>query len=343
MSRPPANSAAPLLEVRHLTKRFPVKAGFGRPVRQVHAVEKVSFSIAPGEVVGLVGESGSGKTTVGRTIMRLTEPTEGQILFDGTDIAHKGARQMLAFRRRIQMVFQDPFASLNPRARIGTLIAEGMEIHRVGTARERAERVAELLDLVGLPADAAGRYPHEFSGGQRQRIGIARALAVSPSLIVADEPVSALDVSVQAQVLNLLQDLKERLGLTILFIAHDLAVVEHFCDRVIVMYLGRIMEIAPRRRLYSAPQHPYTEALLSAAPVPDPDAKRDRIVLEGDVPSPIDPPSGCVLRTRCRYALPECARTVPELREVGPDHYKACIRDDILPEPTTTGGKKNAS
>ncbi|MEQ8400493.1 MAG: ABC transporter ATP-binding protein [Roseitalea porphyridii] len=343
MSSPPVKSAAPLLEVRELTKRFPVKAGFGRPVRQVHAVEKVSFSIAPGEVVGLVGESGSGKTTVGRTIMRLTEPTEGQILFDGTDIAHKGAREMLAFRRRIQMVLQDPFASLNPRARIGALIAEGMEIHRIGTARERAERLAELLDLVGLPPEAAGRYPHEFSGGQRQRIGIARALAVSPSLIVADEPVSALDVSVQAQVLNLLQDLKERLGLTILFIAHDLAVVEHFCDRVIVMYLGRIMEIAPRRRLYSSPQHPYTEALLSAAPVPDPDAKRDRIVLEGDVPSPIDPPSGCVLRTRCRYALPECARTVPALREVGPDHYKACIRDDILPERTQNGGEKNAS
>jgi|TARA_A100001391_G_scaffold193190_1_gene168129 oligopeptide/dipeptide ABC transporter ATP-binding protein len=320
-----------LLSVNNLSKRFPVKGQpFSREKRQVHAVDDVSFEIARGEVVGLVGESGSGKTTIGRTIMRLTDPTEGEIVYEGTDIASLPERDMMAFRRKIQMVFQDPFASLNPRRKVGELIAEGMEIHGIGTRKEREAEVARLLELVGLPADAAQRFPHEFSGGQRQRIGIARALAVSPGFIVADEPVSALDVSVQAQVLNLLQDLKDQLGLTILFIAHDLAVVEHFCDRVIVMYLGRIMEIAPRDRLYASPKHPYTEALLSAAPAPDPDRQGHRIVLEGDIPSPIDPPSGCVLRTRCRYALPECAQIRPELREVAPGHLKACIRDDIL-------------
>lgn len=321
----------PLLAVSHLSKRFPVKGRlFSREKRQVHAVDDVSFTIARGEIVGLVGESGSGKTTIGRTIMRLTDPTEGEIVYEGTDIASLPSRDMMAFRRKIQMVFQDPFASLNPRRKVGELIAEGMEIHGIGTRKERMAEVARLLDLVGLPSDAAQRFPHEFSGGQRQRIGIARALAVSPGFIVADEPVSALDVSVQAQVLNLLQDLKDQLGLTVLFIAHDLAVVEHFCDRVIVMYLGRIMEIAPRDRLYATPKHPYTEALLSAAPAPDPDRQGKRIVLEGDIPSPIDPPSGCVMRTRCRYALPQCAQIRPELREVAPGHLKACIRDDIL-------------
>ncbi|AEQ51240.1 ABC transporter ATP-binding protein [Pelagibacterium halotolerans] len=325
------NANTPLLAVSHLSKRFPVKGRpFSREKRQVHAVDDVSFTIARGEVVGLVGESGSGKTTIGRTIMRLTDPTEGAIVYEGTDIAGLPGREMMAFRRKIQMVFQDPFASLNPRRKVGELIAEGMEIHGIGTRRERMAEVARLLDLVGLPTDAAQRFPHEFSGGQRQRIGIARALAVAPGFIVADEPVSALDVSVQAQVLNLLQDLKDQLGLTILFIAHDLAVVEHFCDRVIVMYLGRIMEIAPRDRLYASPKHPYTEALLSAAPAPDPDRQGNRIVLEGDIPSPINPPSGCVMRTRCRYALPECAQIRPELREVAPGHLKACIRDDIL-------------
>lgn len=320
-----------LLDVRGLSKRFPVKGKpFSREKRVVHAVDDVSFAIGRGEVVGLVGESGSGKTTIGRTIMRLTDPTEGEIVYEGTDISRLSAKEMMAFRRKIQMVFQDPFASLSPRRKVGDLIAEGMDIHGIGTRAEREAEVRRLLDLVGLPADAAQRYPHEFSGGQRQRIGIARALAVSPGFIVADEPVSALDVSVQAQVLNLLQDLKEQLGLTILFIAHDLSVVEHFCDRVIVMYLGRIMEIAPSRTLYAAPKHPYTEALLSAAPVPDPDRRGERIVLEGDIPSPIDPPSGCVLRTRCRYAQPQCAQIRPELREVAPGHFKACIRDDIL-------------
>lgn len=320
-----------LLDVRGLSKRFPVKGKpFSREKRVVHAVDDVSFAIGRGEVVGLVGESGSGKTTIGRTIMRLTDPTEGEIVYEGTDISRLSAKEMMAFRRKIQMVFQDPFASLSPRRKVGDLIAEGMDIHGIGTRAEREAEVRRLLDLVGLSADAAQRFPHEFSGGQRQRIGIARALAVSPGFIVADEPVSALDVSVQAQVLNLLQDLKEQLGLTILFIAHDLSVVEHFCDRVIVMYLGRIMEIAPSRTLYAAPKHPYTEALLSAAPVPDPDRRGERIVLEGDIPSPIDPPSGCVLRTRCRYAQPECAQIRPELREVAPGHFKACIRDDIL-------------
>ncbi|UYQ72533.1 ATP-binding cassette domain-containing protein [Pelagibacterium flavum] len=325
------SASKPLLSVNRLSKRFPIKGQpFSGEKRQVHAVDDVSFDIARGEVVGLVGESGSGKTTIGRTIMRLTDPTEGEIVYEGTDIASLPEREMMAFRRKIQMVFQDPFASLNPRRKVGELIAEGMEIHGIGTRNERQAEVVRLLDLVGLPADAAQRFPHEFSGGQRQRIGIARALAVSPGFIVADEPVSALDVSVQAQVLNLLQDLKDQLGLTILFIAHDLAVVEHFCDRVIVMYLGRVMEIAPRDRLYASPKHPYTEALLSAAPAPDPDRQGHRIVLEGDIPSPIDPPSGCVLRTRCRYALPECAQIRPELREVAPGHLKACIRDDIL-------------
>ncbi|MDX0808838.1 ATP-binding cassette domain-containing protein [Sinorhizobium medicae] len=325
------NNTAPLLDVSGLTKRFSVKGrGPKGEKRFVHAVDNVSFTIARGEVVGLVGESGSGKTTIGRTLMRLTDPTAGVIAYEGTDIAHLPAREMMAFRRKIQMVFQDPFASLTPRRKVGQLIAEGMEIHKLGTRQKQDAEVKRLLTLVGLPADAGQRFPHEFSGGQRQRIGIARALAVAPGFIVADEPVSALDVSVQAQVLNLLQDLKEQLGLTILFISHDLAVVEHFCDRVIVLYLGRIMEIAPCHRLYSKPAHPYTEALLSAAPVPDPDRKGDRIVLEGDIPSPIDPPSGCVLRTRCRYALPDCAAVRPELREVAPNHFKACLRDDIL-------------
>ena len=320
-----------LLEVTGLTKRFPVRGALlSRTKRFVHAVEDVSFSVNKGEVLGLVGESGSGKTTIGRMIMRLTDPTDGGIAYNGKDIARLGRAEMLPFRREIQMVFQDPFSSLNPRATVGALIAEGMEAHNIGTPAARRLEVTRLLQLVGLRDDAAQRFPHEFSGGQRQRIVIARALAVNPSFIVADEPVSALDVSVQAQVLNLLQDLKEQLGLTMLFISHDLSVVEHFCDRVVVLYLGRIMEIAPRRALYAAPKHPYTEALLSASPVPDPDYKSSRIVIEGDLPSPIDPPSGCVFRTRCRFAQPECAQATPQLREVAPGHFKACVRDDIL-------------
>lgn len=319
-----------LLQARGLTKRFAAPSPVFGPRREVHAVEDVSFSIAKGEVLGLVGESGSGKTTVGRMVMGLIQPTAGQIMFDGKDIGGLSPAQMLPWRRRIQMVFQDPFASLNPRRRVGDLIAEGMEIHRMGTRDEQRAEVSRLLDIVGLSADAADRFPHEFSGGQRQRIGIARALAVRPELLVADEPVSALDVSVQAQVLNLLLDLRQRLDLTILFISHDLAVVEHFCDRVAVMYLGRLMELAPRESLFARPRHPYTEALLSAAPVPDPVRRRERIVMQGDIPSPINPPSGCVLRTRCRHAILACGQAIPPLTQVAPGHLKACIRDDIL-------------
>ncbi|MCF1742231.1 ABC transporter ATP-binding protein [Paradevosia shaoguanensis] len=323
--------ATELLKVEGLTKRFPLRGSLlNRTKRYVHAVEDVSFSVRRGEVLGLVGESGSGKTTIGRIIMRLTDPTDGRITYAGQDISQLDRKAMLPFRRHIQMVFQDPFSSLNPRATVGKLIAEGMEVHDIGSANARQLEVARLLQLVGLREDAAQRFPHEFSGGQRQRIVIARALAVNPDFIVADEPVSALDVSVQAQVLNLLQDLKEELGLTMLFISHDLSVVEHFCDRVVVMYLGRIMEIAPRRALYAAPKHPYTEALLSASPVPHPDHKVSRVVIQGDLPSPIDPPSGCVFRTRCRFAQPACAQAVPPLREIAPGHFKSCIRDDVL-------------
>lgn len=321
-----------LLEVWDLKKHFPIRGGvLSRVVGSVKAVDGVSFAIRRGEVLGLVGESGSGKTTVGRTLLRLIEPTGGRILFDGEDITELSRERLRPYRRRMQIIFQDPFSSLNPRMTVGDIIAEPLIIHGIGkTPKERTERVAELLKLVGLSPDHMRRYPHEFSGGQRQRIGIARALAVAPEFIVADEPVSALDVSIQAQVVNLLQDLKEELGLTMLFIAHDLAVVEYISERVAVMYLGKVMEIASSRELYRNPKHPYTEALLSAVPIPDPTVKRERIVLQGDIPSPINPPSGCVFRTRCRYALPECAHTVPELKEVSPGHYKACIRDDIL-------------
>ncbi|GEM89544.1 ABC transporter ATP-binding protein [Oceanithermus desulfurans] len=324
--------ATPLMEVNHLRKWFPIRGGIlSRTVGHVKAVNDVSFYVNRGEVLGLVGESGSGKTTVGRTILRLIEPTDGEVIFDGTDVVGLSKPELRPFRRRMQIIFQDPFASLNPRMTVGDIIAEPLIIHRlVKTAQERTDRVAELLKLVGLSPDHMRRYPHEFSGGQRQRIGIARALAVDPEFIVADEPVSALDVSIQAQVVNLLQDLKDELGLTLLFIAHDLAVVEYVSDRIAVMYLGKIMEMAPAKELYTNPKHPYSEALLSAVPVPDPTIKRERIVLEGDIPSPINPPSGCVFRTRCRYAIPECAETVPELREVSPGHYKACIRDDIF-------------
>ena len=321
-----------LLRVENLKTWFPIKGGvFSRTVGHVKAVNDVSFEVKKGEVLGLVGESGSGKTTVGRTILRLIEPTDGNVFFEDVNLAKLPKGAMRPFRRRMQIIFQDPFASLNPRMTVGDIIGEPLVIHKlVKSPKERVERVAELLKMVGLSPDHMRRYPHEFSGGQRQRIGIARALAVNPDFIVADEPVSALDVSIQAQVVNLLQDLKEELGLTLLFIAHDLAVVEYISDRVAVMYLGKLMELAPAKELYENPQHPYTEALLSAVPIPDPTIKRERIVLEGDIPSPINPPSGCVFRTRCRYAIPECAETVPELREVSPGHYKACIRDDIF-------------
>jgi len=328
----PKAVATSLVEVKNLKKWFPIRGGIlSRVVANVKAVNDVSFGVRKGEVLGLVGESGSGKTTVGRTVLRLIEPTEGSISFDGKDITHLPKGELRTYRRKMQIIFQDPFASLNPRMTVGDIIAEPLLIHHLASsAQARNERVAELLQTVGLNPDHVRRYPHEFSGGQRQRIGIARALAVDPDFIVADEPVSALDVSIQAQVVNLLQDLKDRLGLTILFIAHDLAVVEYISDRIAVMYLGKMMELSNARELYRNPKHPYTEALLSAIPTPDPTIKRDRIVLQGDIPSPINPPSGCVFRTRCRYAIPACAETVPELREVSPGHFKACIRDDIL-------------
>jgi oligopeptide transport system ATP-binding protein len=327
-----SGSPPPLIEVRHLKTWFPAQGGLLARVKEhVKAVDDVSFDVERGEVLGLVGESGSGKTTVGRSLLRLVQPTAGSISFDGLDViglSHGGLR---AFRRRAQIIFQDPFASLDPRMTVAAIVGEALVIHGLARGRRaRAERVAELLGMVGLAPEHMSRYPHEFSGGQRQRIGIARALAVEPEFIVADEPVSALDVSIQAQVVNLMRDLKARLGLTLLFIAHDLAVVEYVSTRVAVMYLGKLMEIAPARELCRNPRHPYTEALLSAVPVPDPKAKRGRIVLKGDIPSPINPPSGCVFRTRCPYAIPECAKRVPELREVAPGHSKACIRDDIL-------------
>jgi peptide/nickel transport system ATP-binding protein len=293
-------------------------------------VDDVSFHVTRGEVLGVVGESGSGKTTVGRAVLRLIKPSSGRVLFAGTDITALSGRKLRSYRRRMQIIFQNPFASLDPRHSVESIICEALRTHDVVPRRQQRDRVAELLGKVGLSADAMRRYPHEFSGGQRQRIGIARALAVEPEFIVADEPVSALDVSIQAQVVNLIQDLQEELGLSVLFISHDLAVVEHICDRVMVMYLGRIMEIAPSRDLHASPRHPYTESLLAAAPVPDPTLRMQRILLQGDIPSPQAPPSGCVFRTRCRYAIKACAATVPELREVAPGRSKASIRDDIL-------------
>ncbi|MBD3895716.1 ABC transporter ATP-binding protein [Halomonas sp. ML-15] len=317
-----------LLRVVNLKKYFPVgKTFFAKNRRQVKAVDDVSFSVKKGEVVGLVGESGSGKTTIGRMIMRLIDPTSGSIQFGETDVATAEGKQLMAMRKAIQIIFQDPYGSLNPRMKVGPIIREGLDVHRMYSMAERNERIARLLETVGLGPAHVNRHPHEFSGGQRQRIGIARALAVSPQLLVADEPVSALDVSVQAQVLNLLQDLKEEYEFSMLMISHDLGVVEHACDKVIVLYLGRVMEMAPAEKLYADPVHPYTQSLLSAMPVPDPRRRHDqnRIILKGDIPSPINPPSGCVFRTRCPIATDECARVVPPLEETSPGHFKACI------------------
>ncbi len=326
-----ATQEMPLLEVNNLVKYFPIRGGLlSRVVANVKAVSDISFKIAKGEVLGLVGESGSGKTTAGRALLRLIEPTSGEVKFNGVDVVKLSKTEMREYRKQMQIIFQDPFASLNPRMTVGDIIGEALLIHNLAKGQARVDRVADLLRRVGLSPDHMRRYPHEFSGGQRQRIGIARALAVDPKFIVADEPVSALDVSIQAQVVNLLEDLQRDLDLTVLFIAHDLGVVEYICDRVAVMYLGKIMEVAPSRELYTNPKHPYTEALLSAAPIPDPTIKRERIILEGDIPSPINPPSGCVFRTRCRYKITECEHTVPELKEVAPGHFKACIRDDVL-------------
>lgn len=316
-----------LLEVQNLKVHFPVKHGvFSRAREFVTAVDDVSFTIASGETLGLVGESGCGKTTLGRAIVRLVGPTAGRVLFEGEDIAKMGAGELRARRRKFQMIFQDPFGSLNPRLTVEDIVGEALDIHRLAESKSaRAQRVVELLESVGLDAAYAQRYPHEFSGGQRQRVGIARALAVEPKLIVCDEPVSALDVSVQAQIINLLQDLQQQHGLAYLFIAHDLAVVEHISQRVMVMYLGKIVEMADAKEIIRAPKHPYTQALISAVPEVDPDTRRQRIVLPGDVPSPIHPPAGCRFHPRCPIAeKPRCATEPPELRELSPGHFVSC-------------------
>jgi oligopeptide transport system ATP-binding protein len=317
-----------LLEVRNLVMHFPLTQGiiFQRRVGAVQAVDGISFTVRRGETLGLVGESGCGKSTTGRAILQLYKPTAGEVLFNGTDLTKLSAGDMRRQRKFLQMIFQDPYASLNPRMTVGSIIAEPMQIHNLVPKAERLQRVQELLETVGLNPYFANRYPHEFSGGQRQRIGIARALAANPQFIVADEPVSALDVSIQAQIINLLEDLQDRFDLTFLFIAHDLSVVRHISDRVAVMYLGKIVELASRDELYREPLHPYTKALLSAVPIPDPkvEKKRERIILTGDVPSPINPPSGCHFHTRCPYVMEVCKRVEPRFADAGTRHYVAC-------------------
>ncbi|UUZ69488.1 ATP-binding cassette domain-containing protein [Polaromonas sp. P2-4] len=321
-------SLNPLIEVKNLHRYF------GAPAKPVRAVDDVSFSILPGETLGLVGESGSGKSTIGRTLLRLIESTSGQVLYRGEDLGAASSSRMRTLRSKLQMIFQDPYASLNPKMRVKDILGEALQVHGLAKGKEaRDKRIAELLELVGLRAEHASRYPHEFSGGQRQRIGVARALAVEPEFIVADEPLSALDVSIQAQVVNLLCDLRDRLSLTMLFISHDLDVVEYLCDRVVVLYLGRVMEVAPTAELFARPLHPYTQALLAASPKPDPEQKSEHVALKGDIPSPVNPPSGCVFRTRCPHAIEACASTRPELRDMGQGRFKACIRDDIAISP----------
>jgi oligopeptide/dipeptide ABC transporter ATP-binding protein len=319
-----------ILEVRNLIKHFHVGGGlWGGPPALIKAVDDVSFEIRRGETLGLVGESGCGKTTTGRCILRLEQPTSGQVIFEGRDLISLSERELRSARRRIQVIFQDPYSSLNPRMTVGQIIAEPLAVHRLVPDRAaRGARVQQLLRQAGLLPAMAHRYPHELSGGQRQRVGIARALAMEPSLIICDEPVSALDVSIQAQIINLLEELQAELGLTYLFVAHDLSVVRHISDRVAVMYLGKIVEVTDRKSLYEDPQHPYTKALLSAVPIPDPDieARREHIVLGGEVPSPLNPPAGCVFHPRCPIAIDECRRAVPEIREVKPGHRAACIR-----------------
>ena len=317
-----------LLEVRDLVKHYPISAGFfGRNVGVVRAVDGVSFTIRRGETLGLVGESGCGKTTTGRCVLQLERPTSGSVRFEGQELTTLGAAALRSVRRRIQVIFQDPYSSLNPRMTVGQIVGEPLAVHGlVPDAAGRVARVKELLDQVGLLPQHDRRYPHQLSGGQRQRVGIARALSLEPSLIICDEPVSALDVSIQAQIINLLEDLQQELGLTYLFVAHDLSVVRHISDRVAVMYLGKIVELADRQTLYEAPRHPYTKALLSAVPIPDPEveARREHVVLGGEVPSPLRPPPGCAFHPRCPIAVDECGRTTPALRELDPGHRAAC-------------------
>lgn len=320
--------STPLLKVENVTKSFPIHGGlFSREVASVKAVQGVSFEIKKGETLGLVGESGCGKSTLGRCLIRLHDTTSGSIFYNGKDITHIKGEELREMRKKMQIIFQDPFASLNPRMTIGAILEEPLIIHNLfESAKDRQDRILELIDLVGLRREHLNRYPHEFSGGQRQRVGIARALAVNPELIVCDEPVSALDVSIQAQVINLLMELQQKLGLTYIFIAHDLKVVEHVSNRVAVMYLGKIVEMAEAEELYRNPLHPYTKALLSAIPVPDPRGKEERIILTGDVPSPINPPSGCHFNPRCPIAIDDCRTIVPPLEEKTKDHVAACIR-----------------
>lgn len=317
----------PLVEVKNLKKYFVASSGFSEKSRKyLKAVDDVSFYINKGETFGLVGESGCGKSTVGRTLLRLYKPTGGEIIFDGQDIANYSDSKLMPYRKKIQMIFQDPYASLNPRMTVKDIVGEPIDIHRLAKGEEREQIIMDLLDRVGMNKDHASRYPHEFSGGQRQRIGIARALAVNPEFIICDEPISALDVSIQAQVINMLEDLQDEFGLTYLFIAHDLSMVRHISDRVGVMYLGNLVEVTKSETLYGKPLHPYTQALLSSIPVPNPKMAKNsqRIKLEGEVPSPINPPSGCKFRTRCRYAMDICAQEMPVLKDVGDQHYVAC-------------------
>jgi oligopeptide transport system ATP-binding protein len=318
-----------ILRVDHLVKYFPIKRGIiiQKQIGAVHAVDDISFEVKRGETLGLVGESGCGKSTTGRTILQLYRPTSGSVVFDGVDLVKLKGEELRHMRRKMQMIFQDPYASLNPRMTVGEIVGEPLIIHKIASQKETDERVDHLLETVGLNPSFSSRYPHEFSGGQRQRIGVARALALQPALIVCDEPISALDVSIQAQVVNLLEDLQQQFNLTYLFIAHDLSMVRHISKHVAVMYLGALVELTDRDHLYAEPLHPYTQALLSAVPIPDPvaDSKRQRTILEGDVPSPVNPPSGCRFRTRCPIAVAQCAESRPEFRELRPGHFVACI------------------
>ncbi|MCB0220190.1 MAG: ABC transporter ATP-binding protein [Chrysiogenetes bacterium] len=324
-------TAQPLIELKGLTKRFPVRGGFwGKPQEWVRAVEDVNLQIFPGETLGLVGESGCGKSTLGRTLLRLLDPTAGQILYKGRDLATLSQAEMRPLRRDLQIIFQDPYASLNPRMNVEQLVGEPLAVHNLRPKNERRDRVVELLELVGLQPNALTRYPHEFSGGQRQRVGIARALAVEPEFIVCDEPISSLDVSIQAQIVNLLSELQEKLNLTYLFIAHDLRVVEFISHRIAIMYLGRVVETGPATQVVTSPRHPYTQALLSAIPVPDPRVKRERIMLEGDVPSPINPPSGCAFHPRCQHAREACASVEVPLKPVAENQLSACAFSDEI-------------